>query len=149
MPNFNGEEGDYVDFLGVEDILNSLNEDYYEFYTDEKNYMFTRETMAHPFLSIFMACEREKERGKHGKVEYLPSDVQGFNYKHQGMLMMKSIAFIMVCRFVLILRNGEWNELTKHPKDRGKNRPNSRTNSLQQGENDADCVAVNLFYLLN
>jgi hypothetical protein len=30
----------------------------------------------------------------------------------------------------------EWNELTGHPKDRGKDRPNSRTNSLQQGEND-------------
>jgi hypothetical protein len=39
---------------------------------------------------------------------------------------------------------GKWNELTGHPKDRGKNRPNLRTNSLQQGENDADCVAVNL-----
>jgi hypothetical protein len=61
VPNFNGEEGDYVDFLSVEDILNSPNEDYGEFYADEKNYMFTRETMAHPFLSIFMACEREKE----------------------------------------------------------------------------------------
>ena len=88
VPNFNGEEGDYVDFLGVEDILNSPNKDYYEFYTDEKNYMFTRETMAHPFLSIFMACVREKEQEKYGngKVKYLPSDVP----------MMKSIAFIVV-----------------------------------------------------
>jgi hypothetical protein len=32
----------------------------------------------------------------------------------------------------------ELNELIGHPKDRVKNRPNSRTNSLQQGENDAD-----------
>jgi hypothetical protein len=62
---------------------------------------------------------------------------------------MNNIAFIVVCCFVLILRKGEWNELTGHPKDRGKNRPNSRTNSLQQGENDADCIAVNLFYFLN
>jgi hypothetical protein len=31
VPNFNGEEGDYVDFLSVEDILNSPNEDYGEF----------------------------------------------------------------------------------------------------------------------
>ena len=61
VPNFNGEEGDYVDFLGVEDILNSPNEDYGELYVDEKNYTFTRETMAHTFLSIFMACESEKE----------------------------------------------------------------------------------------
>jgi hypothetical protein len=65
------------------------------------------------------------------------------------MSMMKSVAFIMGCCFVLVLRMGKWNELTVHPKDHGKNRPNSRTNSLQQGENDADCVAVNLFYFLN
>ena len=37
VPNFNGEEGDYIDFLGVEDILNFSNEDYGEFYADEKN----------------------------------------------------------------------------------------------------------------
>jgi hypothetical protein len=37
---------------------------------------------------------------------------------------------------VLIVRKVKWNELTGHPKDRGKDRPNSRTNSLQQGEND-------------
>jgi hypothetical protein len=43
------------------------------------------------------------------------------------------------------LRRGEWNELTGHPKDRGKNRRNSRTNSLQPGENDVDCIAVSLF----
>jgi hypothetical protein len=149
VPNFNGENGDYVDFFGVENILNSPNEDYGEFYADKKNYMFTRETMAHLFLSIFIACEREKEREKHVKVKYLSSDVQGFNYKHRGMLMIKSIAFIVVCCFVLILRNGEWNELTGHPNDCGKNWPNSRTNSFQQWENDADCVAVNLFYFLN
>jgi hypothetical protein len=62
---------------------------------------------------------------------------------------MKSIAFIVVCCFVLILRNGEWNELIRHPKDREKNRLNSRTNSLQQRKNNADCVAINLFYFLN
>jgi hypothetical protein len=49
--------------------------------------------------------------------------------------MMKSITFIMGCGLV-ILRRREWNDLTGHPTDCGKNRPNSRTNSLQQGEND-------------
>jgi hypothetical protein len=58
VPIFNGEEGDYVDFLGVEDILNSPNNDVSGFYTDEKNYMFLKETTAGPFLSIFMACGR-------------------------------------------------------------------------------------------
>ena len=51
----------------------------------------------------------------------------------------------MVCCFVLILRNNEWNELTGHLKDCGNNRPNS----LQQWENDANYVAINLFYFLN
>ena len=72
-----------------------------------------------------------------------------FNYNTQSMPMMKSVAFIGGCCFVLVLRMGEWNELTEHPKDCGKNRPNLRTNSHQQGENDADCVTVNLFYFLN
>jgi hypothetical protein len=45
----------------VKDILNSPHNDFGEFYTDEENYMFTREIMADPFLSIFMTREREKE----------------------------------------------------------------------------------------
>ena len=44
------------------DILSdSHNNDCDEFYTDEKNYMFTKETTVDPFLSIFMARGREKE----------------------------------------------------------------------------------------
>ena len=118
MSNYHEEE--YVYFLGVEDILNSPNTDLGEFYADEENYMFTREIMVDPFLSIFMARGREKEREKYGKVEYLLTDVRGFNDKHQGMLMMKSIAICVVCCLVLILRKGEWNELIGHPIDRGK-----------------------------
>jgi hypothetical protein len=89
---------------------------------------------------------REKEQEKYDKSEELTSGVLGFHDKHRSMPMMKSVAFIMGC---FVLRMGEWNELTRHPKDRGKDRPNSRTNSLQQGENDADCVVINLFYFLN
>jgi hypothetical protein len=52
----------YVDFLGVDDILSdSHNSNCDEFYADEENYMFTRETTVDPFLSIFMARGREKE----------------------------------------------------------------------------------------
>jgi hypothetical protein len=54
------------------------------------------------------------------------------------MPMVKSVTFIVGCGLVMTLRRGEWNELTGHPKDRGKDRPNSRANSLQLGENDAD-----------
>jgi hypothetical protein len=56
--------------------------------------------------------------------------------------MMKKIAFIVECCLVLILRNGEWNELTGYPKDRGKNRLNLRMNSLQPRENDADLMKL-------
>jgi hypothetical protein len=49
VPNFNGEDVGYIDFLGVEDILNSPHHDYGEIYADEENYMFTRETIANPF----------------------------------------------------------------------------------------------------
>jgi hypothetical protein len=62
LPNFSDEELGYVDFLGVDDILSdSHNNDCDESYTDEKNYIFTKETTANPFLSIFMAHGREKE----------------------------------------------------------------------------------------
>jgi hypothetical protein len=60
VSNYNEEEVEYVDFLGVEDILNSPNNDVDEFYTDEENYMFIREVTADPFLSIFMAREERK-----------------------------------------------------------------------------------------
>ena len=63
--------------------------------------------------------------------------VNNFKYNTQSMPMMKNVAFIGGC-FVLVLRMGEWNELTKHPKNREKNRRNSRTNSLQPREDDAD-----------
>jgi hypothetical protein len=121
VSNYNEEEVEYVDFLGVEDILNSPNNDVDEFYTDEENYMFIREVTADPFLSIFMARGREKEQEKFGKSKELTSGVLGFHDKHRSMSMMKSVAFIMGCCFVLVLRMGEWNELMGHPKDRGKN----------------------------
>jgi hypothetical protein len=75
MSNYNEEEVEYIDFLGVEDILNSPNNDVDEFYTDDKNYMFTREVMADPFFSVFIARGREKERQKNGKPEVFPNGV--------------------------------------------------------------------------
>ena len=59
VPNFNGEDVDYVDFLGIDNILNSPHDDYGEFYTDEENYMFTRESVIDLFMSVFMACGKE------------------------------------------------------------------------------------------
>jgi hypothetical protein len=97
VPNFNAEDVGYVDFLDVEDILNSPHDDYDEFYTDGENYMFTREIVVGPFLSMFMAHGREKEQEKYDKPEVLPSGVWGLHDNHQGMSMMKSITFIVRC----------------------------------------------------
>ena len=72
--NYN-KEVEYVDFLGVEDILNSPNNDVDKFYTDEENYMFIREVTTDPFLSILMARGREEERQKNGKSKVLLSGV--------------------------------------------------------------------------
>jgi hypothetical protein len=82
VSNYNEEEVECVDFLSVEDILNSPNHDVDEFYTDEENYMFIREVTADPFFSIFMARGREKEQEKCGKFKELTSGVWGFHDKH-------------------------------------------------------------------
>jgi hypothetical protein len=114
------KEVEYVDFLGVEDILNSPNNDVDEFYTDKENYMFIREVTADPFMSIFMASGREKEQEKYGKFEELTSGVWGVHDRHQGIPMMRSVTLILKCCLVLILRKDDWNELTGHSKDCGK-----------------------------
>jgi hypothetical protein len=117
LSNFSDEELCYIDFLGVDDILSdSHNNDCNEFYIDEKNYMFTRETNADPFLSIFMARGREKEWEKYGNPEGLPSGVWSLHDNHQGIPIMRSVTLILRCCLVLILRKGEWNELTGHLK---------------------------------
>jgi hypothetical protein len=123
-----------IKFLGVKDILNSPNNDFGEFYADKENYMFTKETTVDPFLSIFMACGREKEREKKGKSEVLPSGAWDLRDNHQGISLMRSTMLILGCYLVLILRKGEWNELNGHPKNCGKDSPNLRANSLQHGE---------------
>jgi hypothetical protein len=138
VPNFNGEDVDYVDFLGIENILNSPHDDCGEFYANEENYMFTRESVVDLFLSVFMASGREKEQQKNDKSEVLLSGVWGIHDRHQGIPMMRNVTLILGCCLVLILRKDEWNELTRHLNDHGKDRPNLRTNSLQHRENDAD-----------
>jgi hypothetical protein len=94
--------------------------------------MFKREVPADPFLGIFMACGKEKEREKYGKSKVLPSGVWGHQNNRQSTPLMKSIMILMGCGLVVKLRRGEWNGLIGHPKDRGKDRPNSRT-KLTQG----------------
>jgi hypothetical protein len=95
-------------------LSDSHDNDCDEFIVYEENYMFTRETTTNPFLSIFMARGRERKREK---PRILPSGVRHLHDNHQGILIMKSITFIIECCLVLILRRGEWNELTGHLTD--------------------------------
>jgi hypothetical protein len=106
-----------IEFLGIDNIL--FNDG---FCAVGKIYVFIR----------------EKKREEYGKSEVLLSGVWGRHNNHQGTLLMKSIMIIIGCGLVVKLRRGEWNGLTGHPKDRGNDLLNSRTNSLQHGENDAD-----------
>jgi hypothetical protein len=71
-----------------------------------------------------MAYGKGEAQEKHDKSTW-QSGVWGFHDKYQGMSMMKSITFIMECGIVMILRREDWNELTGHPKDRGKDNSSS------------------------
>ena len=102
--NYNEEEIEYVDFLGIEDILNSPDNDVDEFYMDQKTYMFIRKATNDSFLSIFIARGKEKEQEKYDKSKVLPSDVWGCHNIHQGTPLVKSIMIIMG---VALLRRGE------------------------------------------
>jgi hypothetical protein len=135
-----------VDFLRVNAILSkTFNQSCDEIYGAETTFLSKSEGVFVSSLGILMAYGKGVAQEKHDKFTW-QSGVWGFHDKHQGMLMMKSVTFIMGCGFVVILRSGEWNELTGHPKDRGKDSPNSKANSLQPGEDDVD--QDGLFYLL-
>jgi hypothetical protein len=137
--DFSVEPIDYVDFIGIDAILsNSSNQVCDEIFMAEGNVLSKGDRVIASYLRIFMAYGKDKALEKNDKFEVLPSGVWGFHDKRQGTPMMRSITLIMRCCLVLILREGESNELTGHPKDRGKNRLNSRANSLQPREDDVD-----------
>jgi hypothetical protein len=100
-------------------------------------------------LGILTAYGKGEAQEKHDKFTW-QNGVWGFHDKHQGMSMMKKATFIKGCGHVVILRSGEWNKLVGHPKDRGKDGPNSKANSLQPGEDDVDQDGLSyllVFYL--
>jgi hypothetical protein len=118
--NYNEKEAEYVDFIGVNVILsNSSNQVCDEIYMAEGNVLSKGDRVVASYLKIFMAYGKDKAREKCGKSTQ-QCEVWGFHDKHRSMPMMMSVAFIGKCRLVLIWRKGEWNELTGHPKDRGR-----------------------------
>jgi hypothetical protein len=139
-----------VDFRGVDAILSkTFNQSCDKIYGVEITFLSKSEGVFVSSLGILIAYGKGEAQEKHDKFTW-QSGVWGFHDKHQGMSMMKSITFIMGCGIVVILRSGEWNELTRHPKDRGKDSPNSKANSLQPGEDDVDQDGLSyllVFYL--
>ena len=114
-----------VDFLGVDAIFSrTFNQSIDEIYGAETTFLLKSEGVFVNSLGILMAYGKGEAQEKHVK-STRKSDVWGFHDKHRGMSMMKSATFIMGCGLLVILRNGEWNELTGHPKDRGKDSSNS------------------------
>ena len=75
-------------------------------------------------LGILIACGKGKARQGHGKPTR-QGEVHGLQYKCGSVLMNKVIMFIMGYELLVILRREDWNELTGHPKDRGKDSSNS------------------------
>jgi hypothetical protein len=59
--------------------------------------------------------------------------VNYFKYNTRSYVMKVCKLFMVQYQVALMLRSTRYNGLVGHPKDRGKNRRNSWTNSLQQG----------------
>jgi hypothetical protein len=76
-----------------------------------------------------MERELEKINNRHEKIDL-------FQFSVRLVVVMGCIIFWF--QVILVLRNTGCNELIGHPKDRGKEDLNSRTNSFQPGETDAE-----------
>ena len=98
-------------------------------------------------LGILIACGKGKARQRHDKPTQ-QGEAYGLQYKRGGVLMNKANMFIMGYDLVVILRREDWNELTGHSNDRGKDSPNSKANSLQPEEDDVDWTYCHFIYLI-
>jgi hypothetical protein len=136
--DFSVEPIDYVDFIGIDAILsNYSSQNCDEIYMVEEAFLSKIERVFVSSLGIRMACRKSKAREKHNKSTQ-KRGMWGFHNNHQDTPLMKITMIIMGRGLAVKLRRDDWNELTGHPKDRGRDRPNSRTNSLQPGEDDVD-----------
>jgi hypothetical protein len=98
--------------------------------------MFKSEEIVDPFWKILMAHKREKMCDNCVKQEFFESITKSFQIDHRSLVVISEELFLVGFYIVLLLKRKGWNRLIGHPKDRSKNHLNSRTNSLQLGEND-------------
>ena len=104
-----------------------------QFYMVDENIMFKKREIVDPFWEIFMACERENISVKIALSQLV---VKNFQDDTHILVVIKGILFISGCYINLLLKRKGWKGLITHPKDRGKNHQNARTNYLQPGKDD-------------
>jgi hypothetical protein len=91
------------------------------------NFNFCGQERIDNSLKTFMERELEKINERHEKIDL-------FQFSVRLVVVMGCNLF----QITFVLRNTGWNELVDHPKDRGEEDLNSRTNSFQPGETDAE-----------
>ena len=96
----------YVDFIGVDAILSNYSNQI----GDE----------------ICMVREKREKHNNIDKLDFWQTDARDNQDYHHRFPMIRGVKCILRCCLVVILRNGEWNELTGHPKGHGKDSSNSR-----------------------
>jgi hypothetical protein len=127
------------DFLGIEIFLSSfpeqnldigfgMLEDKWSFHGQERIDNFWKNFMESEFMTINQEL-----------VKIILSQVGANNFRSniQSHVVMGCKLFLFRYQVALVLKNSGWHELIGHPKDRGKDDLNSRTNSFQLGETDA------------
>jgi hypothetical protein len=122
------EEISYVDFIGIERFLSNLPSNKLDVGFGElaDNFNFCSQERIDNSLKTFIESELEKINERREKIDL-------FQFSVRLIVVMGCNLF----QVTLVLRNTGWNELIGHPKDRGKEDLNSRTNSFQPGETDA------------
>jgi hypothetical protein len=81
-------------------------------------------------LKTFMERELEKINERREKIDL-------FQFSVRLVVVMGCNLLIFWFQVTLVWKNTGWNEFIGHPKDRGKEDSNSRTNSFQPYETDA------------
>jgi hypothetical protein len=126
------EEISYVDLIGIERFLSNSPSKKLDvgFGVLADNFNFCGQERIDNSLKTFMDRELEKINERREKIGL-------FQFSVKLVVVMGCNLFIFWFQVTLVLKNTGWNELIGHPKDRGKEDSNLRTNSFQPGETDA------------
>jgi len=126
------EEISFVDLIGIKRFLSNLPSNKLDvgFGVLADNFNFCSQERIDNFLKTFMERELEKINERREKIGL-------FQFSVKLVVVMGCNLFIFWFQVALVLKNTGWNELIGHPKDRGKEDSNSRTNSFQPVETDA------------